>query len=171
VQRRRVVFRFLARAVASTVALITLYYVMPLQELNSALSVVFFVAALAGVVVIVFWQVRAIFHADYPGLQAIEALATIIPLFLLVFAASYYLMAFHAPASFNQPLTRTEALYFTVTTFSTVGYGDIVPKTDTARVVVMIQMIADLAIIGFGVKVLVGAVQSRRRANSLGGGQ
>ena len=154
----------------STAALIALYYVIPLKDLSGALSVFAFIAALVGVVVIVVWQVQAIFRADYPGLQAVEALATVIPLFLLVFSASYYLMAYHTTGSFSQPLDRTEALYFTVTTFSTVGYGDIVPKGDTARVVVMIQMIADLAIIGFGVKVLAGAVETRRRETSQGSG-
>jgi hypothetical protein len=167
-ERRRVVFWFLVRAALSTAALIALYYLIPLRDLHGAVTVVVFIAALVGVVVIVAWQVQAIFRADYPGLQAIEALATVIPLFLLVFSASYYLMAYHAHGSFSQPLTRTEALYFTVTTFSTVGYGDITPTTDTARVVVMIQMMADLAIIGFGVKLLVGAVETRRRESREG---
>jgi hypothetical protein len=151
------------RAALSTAGLVTLYYLIPLRDLHGALSVIAVVAALVGVIGIVVWQVHAIFRADYPGLQAVEALATVIPLFLLVFSATYYLMAYHTHGSFSQPLSRTEALYFTVTTFSTVGYGDITPTTDTARIVVMFQMIADLAIIGFGVKILVGAVETRRR--------
>jgi hypothetical protein len=152
----------------SSAALITLYYVIPLRDFNGALTVIAVIASLVGVVAIVVWQVQAIFRADYPGLQAVEALATVIPLFLLVFSATYYLMAYNTHGSFSQPLTRTEALYFTVTTFSTVGYGDITPTTDTARVVVMFQMIADLAIIGFGVKLLFGAVETRRRETGRG---
>ena len=54
-------------------------------------------------------------------------------------------------------LDHTEALYFTVTIFSTVGFGDIVPKVDVARLVVMVQMIADLAFIAIVVRLIFGA--------------
>ena len=53
----------------------------------------------------------------------------IVPLFLLLFASTYFLMERASAASFTQPLTRTDALYFTVTVFSTVGFGDISPKS------------------------------------------
>jgi hypothetical protein len=65
--------------------------------------------------------------------------------------------------SFNQPLNHTDALYFTVTVFATVGFGDITPTTDAARLVVTGQMIADLVIIGIAVKAITGAVQQRRQ--------
>ena len=57
---------------------------------------------------------------------------------------------------------RTDALYFTVTVFSTVGFGDITAKSETARIVLIVQMLADLAFLGAGVRVLLGAVQRRR---------
>ena len=50
--------------------------------------------------------------------------------------------------SFSQQLTHTDALYFTVTVFATVGFGDITAKTEAARLVVTGQMIIDLIIIG-----------------------
>ena len=37
--------------------------------------------------------------------------------------------------TFTEPLTRTDAQYFTVTIFATVGFGDITAVTQTARVV------------------------------------
>jgi len=69
-------------------------------------------------------------------------------------------------ASFTQPLTRTDALYFTVTVFSTVGFGDITAKSEAARVVLIVQMLADLAVLGAGVRVLLGAVQRGRERGS-----
>jgi hypothetical protein len=60
-------------------------------------------------------------------------------------------------------LTRTDALYFTVTVFSTVGFGDITAKTETARLVVTGQMIADLVILGLAIKIIVGAVRRGRQ--------
>jgi hypothetical protein len=38
-----------------------------------------------------------------------------------------------------------------------VGFGDITPRTDTARLVVAAQMLLDLAIIGVVVRVIVNA--------------
>lgn len=81
------------------------------------------------------------------------------PLFLLLFAATYFLIARELPSSFSEPLNRTDALYFTVTVFATVGFGDIVATTETARVLVIVQMMADLVLVGLIAKVLFGAVQ------------
>jgi len=50
-----------------------------------------------------------------------------------------------------------------VTVFSTVGFGDITAKTETARLVVTGQMIADLVILGLAIKAIVGAVRRGRK--------
>jgi voltage-gated potassium channel len=96
--------------------------------------------------------------------RAITALAATVPLFLLLFAASYFLMAQADPANFStEVLTRTDALYFTVTIFSTVGFGDITATSQNARLLVSAQMIMDLLILGLGIRVFVGAVQRARQ--------
>ncbi|MHB1594307.1 MAG: potassium channel family protein [Streptosporangiaceae bacterium] len=61
---------------------------------------------------------------------------------------------------------RSDSLYFTVTVFATVGFGDIVPKTETARLVVTGQMLTDLVIIGLVVEAIFGAVRKRREPRS-----
>ena len=95
----------------------------------------------------------------------------IVPLYLLLFASTYFLMERASAAAFTQPLTRTDALYFTVTVFSTVGFGDITPKSETARVVLIVQMLGDLAVLGAGIRVLLGAVQrGRQQRPDTGGG-
>ena len=105
------------------------------------------------------WQVRAITGSRYPGLRAAQALGLIVPLYLLLFASTYFLMERASAANFTQPLTRTDALYFSVTVFTTVGFGDIAAKSETARVVLIVQMLADLALLGAGARVLLGAVR------------
>ena len=52
--------------------------------------------------------------------------------------------------SFSQPLNHTDALYFTVTVFATVGFGDIIASTAAARLAVTGQMIIDLINLGSG---------------------
>jgi hypothetical protein len=127
-------------------------------------------ALLTGLVTV---QVRWVATSPYPRLRAIEALATSIPLFLLLFASSYIVMATLAARSFSQPMTHTNALYFTVTVFATVGFGDITANTEAARLVVTAQMITDLIIIAVGAKVIVGAITRgrQRRAQNTGATQ
>ena len=55
------------------------------------------------------YQVWAILRAAQPGVRAIEALATTVPLFLLLFSATYYLMSHTSSSDFNvHALTRTD---------------------------------------------------------------
>ena len=67
---------------------------------------------------------------------------------------------------FSEPLTRTSALYFSVTVFSTVGFGDITAKTDAARLVVTAQMLLDLLLLGFGARVFLSAVKLGRHRHT-----
>jgi hypothetical protein len=86
---------------------------------------------------------------------------------VLLFSATYVTMAALSPGSFGQHLSHTDALYFAVTVFSTVGFGDITAKTQAARLVVTGQMLADLIILGLVVRVFAGAVrrgQQRRKS-------
>jgi hypothetical protein len=71
-------------------------------------------------------------------------------------------MAAISASNFSEPLTRTNALYFTVTVFATVGFGDITAKTEAARLVVTGQMIVDLVTIALVVKVIVDAAKRGR---------
>jgi voltage-gated potassium channel len=157
-RRRRLVARVVARVFISVAILVVLYYELPMgQEIDTSAALVL----TAGIIIflaLVAWHLRRIVAADYPELRAIEALATMIPLFLLVFASSYFLMASSQASAFSQSLTRTDSLYFTITVFSTVGFGDITPLTETARVATMAQMLIDVVVVGVLARVLLGAV-------------
>ena len=168
-KRRRLIFRAVLRSVLAAVVLVVLYYVLPLDrrwDSGTAIGLLIGIVVFAGVMV---WEVRAIAGSRYPGLRAAEALGLILPLFLVLFASTYFVMERASAASFTEPLTRTDALYFTVTVFSTVGFGDITAKSEAARVVLIVQMLADLAFLGAGIRVLLGAVQ-RGRVQSPGTG-
>jgi voltage-gated potassium channel len=138
------------------------YYHLPLQTSSTAVAITILVIGLVLLMALIVFQVRAILASSFPGVRAVEALATSVPLFLLLFASSYAVMARLSAANFSEPLDRTNALYFTVTVFSTVGFGDITATTHTARLVVTAQMIADLVIIGIAIQAIVGAVKRSR---------
>ena len=155
---RRVVATLL-RALGSTVGLVAIYYLLPLDRTSIPLAVGMLAVGLLALAGLVAFQVRSILRATFPALRAVGALATSVPLFLLLFAGTYYVMGGISQANFSEPLTRTDALYFTVTVFATVGFGDIVATTEGARVVVMGQMVAGIVIIGLGARIIVDAVK------------
>lgn len=159
VARRRLVAFALARATLATACLVALYYLLPLDQRFSWLVVLELTGGVAAIGALVAWQVRSIVRSPAPRLRAIVVVAIALPLFLLLFAATYYLMDRGDPGSFTQPMTRTDALYFTVTVFATVGFGDIAPVFQTARIVTTVQMIGDLVLVGAVAHILVAAVQ------------
>ena len=158
----RIVRSFL-RAAGSSAVLVTIYYLLPLDHSAQWLAVMMLAIGLAVLIGLVAYQVRAISGSRYPGLRALEALAVTVPLFLLLFASTYMVMAALSARSFSQPLNHTDALYFTVTVFATVGFGDITPTAGVARLVVTGQMIVDLIILGLGARVILGAVSRGRQ--------
>ena len=155
----RRVFVTLLEALGSTAALVAVYYLLPLDRSSIGVVIGILAIGLLALVGLVVFQVRAIMRAAYPALRAVGALTTSVPLFLLLFAGTYFVMGTISAGTFSQPMTRTDALYFTVTVFSTVGFGDITAVTEGARVLVTGQMIAGIVILGLGVRIIVDAVK------------
>jgi voltage-gated potassium channel len=155
----RAIVATLLHSVAASGLLLVAYYRAPLDRpLNWATGWLFLLALLLFGVVTAF-QLRGIVRSEQPRLRAISALALALPLLLVVFASTYCTLSGQEPGAFTEPLTRTDGLYFTVTVFATVGFGDIAPVTQTARVLVTIQMLVGLVAVGLIAKLVLGAVQ------------
>jgi voltage-gated potassium channel len=150
------------RPLLTSLALTTLatfaYFGLPFTD-STGTGMILLIGGLAAVAGLLVWHVSGILHSPYPGIRGVAALATVVPLFLLVFAATYVVTDSVAPGSFSEPLGRLSSLYFTVTVFSTVGFGDIVPVTSTARAITTVQMVGDLVLVGLVAQVIVGAVR------------
>jgi voltage-gated potassium channel len=162
-QRRWLIVRALLRALLAATLLVALYYVLPMDRALDTHTVLLLFLCLAVLAALLTWRVRAIVHSDYPGLRALETVAAVVPLYILAFATTYFLAERANGAYFSQSLTRTGALYFSVTVFSTVGFGDITAKTDPARLIVTAQMFFDLILLGFGARVFLSAVKLGRQ--------
>ena len=164
------VARTFLRAAGSTGALVAAYYLLPLDRSSTWSAVTILAIGVAALIALTAFHVRRIVASRYPALRAVEALATSVPFALLLFASTYFMMENISANNFSESLTRTDALYFTVTVFTTVGFGDITPKTQGARLVVTGQMITDLLIIGLVVQVIVGTVKRERQRRSTNAG-
>ncbi len=157
-KRCQLIFRAVLRGVLLATLLVVLYYLLPLDQPWDTRTAVLLLLGLLVFAGVTAWQIRTIAGSRYPVMRAFEALGLIFPFYLLLFAATYYLMERASAANFTQPLTRTDALYFSVTVFTTVGFGDITAKSETARAVLSVQMLGDLALLGAGARALLGAV-------------
>lgn len=159
--RRRALVRSGAIIVGALALLLAALYLLPFNHFSSGGSIVRLGAVIALVAAVFILQVRRISRAELPELRAIEALGIVIGVFLVGFSIVYLSMSRNNVHTFTQPLDPTRALYFTISVFSTVGFGDITPRTDPARLVVAAQMLLDLAIIGIVVRMIFTAARSR----------
>ena len=173
-RRRRIVARFALRIAATTLGLLVIYAVVPVPGTSGAGALVGMIVGLAGFVVLIAWQLRTIARARYPVMRAVELVALALPLLAVVFAFTYLSISRADPASFSEELDRVGAMYYTVSTISTVGFGDIAAQSDPARILVTVQMLFDLALIAGLVRLIVIATRTglqRRSASEQRGGQ
>jgi voltage-gated potassium channel len=159
-ERRRAVLMTTLRSLVAFGVVLGVYFLLPVDDWGNdlitavrlAIGVLLFTAVLA-------WQVRQILRSAVPALQAVEALIVAIPTFIVVYASTYLSIEAASPGSFSHPLDKTAALYFTVVTLGTVGYGDIAPVSAAARMSVSSQIMLDLVLIGVIVRLLTGAAR------------
>ena len=117
-------------------------------------------------------QLRRIHVAQYPRIQATEALLLLVAMFLAFFTVTYNAMSLAEPASFSEDLDQFSAFYFAVTVLATVGFGDITPVTIPARSVAMVQMGFDIAFIAVAVRIVTGTANQalKNRSEQANGG-
>ncbi|MFH8973812.1 potassium channel family protein [Streptomyces sp. NPDC017890] len=132
---------WLGRA-GSAVAVIVAYFLLPLDQLGPGrpgLSWLLFASVLIVVAALLLRAVRDVL-VDRPDARPGVLITLLIVLTVHVFAAGYYALA-KQPGEFTGLRTRVDALYFTVVTLATVGYGDITPRGQAARTVTVLQIL------------------------------
>lgn len=148
-----------ARMTATTVILAVLYGLLPLDHPSGETAWVLLVAGLTAFALVLTWQIRAIVVSPHPRLRAIEAVGVAVPLLLLVFASVYVAMSHAQEGSFSEAIDRPSGIYFGVTVLATVGFGDIVPLTGAARLVVTANILLNLVLLGAGARLVLRVVQ------------
>ncbi|WP_327092670.1 ion channel [Nonomuraea sp. NBC_01738] len=141
------------------VGLVVLYYVVPVGDDLAGLWVAVTVF-LAGVGVLV-WLIgrHTLRVANHDKQARLRTLLMLLYVMTSFFALAYYAVAMISPGQFVGLVTRTDALYFTVTTIATVGFGDVHALGQVARAMVTIQMAFDLVILAL----LIGAYRRALR--------
>ena len=165
-ERRRTIDRLVLwatlRSVIAGTVLITIYSLLPVGNVSGPRIVFRLIFAAAITVATVLWSVHSVNKSALPLPRAMEALVVTVFVTMAAFATAYLNLSAHDTASFNEPLDKVSALYFTVTTLATVGYGDITPETETAQIAVMVQMVVNVTVVGTAVRVIIEKARGRR---------
>ncbi|UQS29511.1 two pore domain potassium channel family protein [Streptomyces fradiae] len=144
-----------AAAVLLVGAAVAAYFLLPFDRLGPhrpGLSWSILGATLAAMAVLILRQIHDIL-LDRPDTRSGLVIAVLLALSVLIFAACYLVLA-RDPGEFSGLETRVDALYFTLVTLATIGYGDITPLGQSARAVVVVQVLYSFVFLTAGVTAL-----------------
>jgi voltage-gated potassium channel len=132
------------------VAVLVLYFAIPVDTGQSTGRLLVGLVLALGAVAAVAWLVgresRRLMSGGVRSLRAVH-LFLAVEITVVVFALAYYVLAVGMVGQMSGIGTRLDALYFSVTTMTTVGYGDVVPVGQWARGVVTLQLAFDVLLI------------------------
>lgn len=162
--RQRPHLRELLRALLACALLVTCYYLLPIEPAGTgAWRWMRLVLLTVGVAMLALLIGRATSRLAR-GRPGSRPAGLLIALFagLVLSALIDYQVANWLPGEFAGLQTRTDALYFAVTTLATVGYGDVHAAGQIGRAVVIGQQLFNLAVLATGGSVLVNHLNRQR---------
>ncbi|MFD7546327.1 potassium channel family protein [Streptomyces sp. NPDC059578] len=130
-------------AIGGTVlVLVTVYFLIPARAFGPEHPLVSWTAFAVSLFVIAWLILKHIRDVllEREGTHPAFAILVLMCVTVLVFAVAYLALA-RDPGEFEGLYTRVDALYFTVVTLATVGFGDITAHGQSARVVVILQIV------------------------------
>ncbi|MEV0359255.1 potassium channel family protein [Nocardia sp. NPDC050697] len=145
-----------------------IYYGIPLN-LNLGdriLGALAFLVGLAGLAQLIDRHIRRLTAAPRQTGRQVDGILLLLTVTIVFFALTYYLLATNGSAQFDGLVTRTDALYYTIVTLGTVGYGDVRATGQAARIVTMLQIVFDLVVVGVLLAVATGTITRGLRDTS-----
>ena len=76
-----------------------------------------------------------------------QAMAMLLVLLVMCFSLSFFLLELARPGQIVELETRVDALYFTLATMATVGYGDVHAEGQAARALVCAVIVFDVVVV------------------------
>ncbi len=151
------------RSVFLAVGVLVVYFTAPLGTANVDSVALRSTIAVLVLVAVVIGQTYAVLHSDTPALRAIEALSVSLSVLLVTAAAVYLIISGSDEAAFTEPLEHIDALYLSMMTMTTVGFGDIGALSSGARIAVMAQLVLNVVVLGVAARVFLNRARTGAR--------
>jgi len=154
-----------ARSAIGTVLIVAaataVYYAIPVPTglSESAWAAMFFAGSAALGALILVAGARLLRARETESVR-IRSLVVLLSVTMLFFSWADKSVA-ALPGQFDDLHTRTDALYFNVSTLATVGFGDVHPAGQLARAAVTLQIVFNLVFLGAAVSVISGYFRTR----------
>ena len=133
---------------------LVLFFAMPVSSGGSSWALVRdTLLALVGVTVVGYVVVRQARGSGWRELSPLQ-LVMLAEVVVCLFSLTYYSLSVHDGTQFVGLHTRLDALYFTLTTTTTVGFGDVHAAAQLARGLVCIQLAFNLVFLGLLARLL-----------------
>jgi voltage-gated potassium channel len=137
------------------------YYFIPVpSHLGEAWWAILFFAGSSALGVLILLAVIRLLRAGEAG--RVRGLILLLTLTVFFFSWADKSVA-TMPGQFDDLHTRTDALYFNVSTLATVGFGDVHPVGQLARAAVTLQIVFNLVFLGIAVSMITGFFRTRAR--------
>jgi hypothetical protein len=132
---------------------------------SAAVVVVAFIVGLVGIAALVCWQALSFRRAASSGAARLRGLLVAVYVAVLFFSAVYYVLATDRPEEFVGLKTRVDAVYFSASVTSTVGFGDVHAAGQAARAVVTLHIGFNLVVLSLAVGAARSALRPARDGN------
>jgi voltage-gated potassium channel len=154
---------FLLRSGLTVIAMLALYAVIPVpgHRRSLALTVILAVAGLAGLTYAFLTLAERARRSTDQNAVRLEAVVAVLYAFV-VFMSLVYLGLASQEGQFSELNNRVDALYFTMSTIATVGFGDVHATGEVSRAVVTVQIALDLVFVALVARIILPSVVSRR---------
>lgn len=154
---------------ASTVTLLfvvvatVVYFVIPVPgKMRESSWAVLFGAGLIVLALLIMLSIRTLLRAT----EGVRVRSLIVLLCCAVLFFSWANVALAAiPGQFTDLHTKTDAVYFSVSTLGTVGFGDVHASGQLARAAVTLQMLFNLVFLGTALTFVTGILRQRVQAS------
>jgi voltage-gated potassium channel len=151
-------YRQLAMTLVLVVAATVVYFAVPVPgRMKEFWWAVLFGCGAVALGLLIVLAIRRMFRAGEGA--RLRGLVLLLVLTVLWFAWSDHAVAM-LPGQFADLHTKIDALYFTVSTLTTVGFGDVHATGQLARAAVTVQMVFNLVFIGLAAGIVSGFLRT-----------